>query len=231
MIGKPFRVLALYLGAGLLFTSSFANAATVAVNYVAHLTPIDPAVVNVGPGTLSGTLGTFDVNAVGDQFELPFDGSLLATVSGFNAGFPNGDFAFDTAFSGGGEPRPPIIEFLSIGPTVNDYSVGFVQTGNNTGLISNIGSCTVSGIDGQCRIAMFNFNGSGTSGFAGADFLLSPFDSAQGELSFTFELHGEPAVVPLPATLPMLITGLAGLFGIRAANHRRRHSKMRQNFN
>ena len=53
----------------------------------------------LGSGTLSGSLGTFDVQAAGDEFELPADGTLEITVEGFS-GVPNGTYPLDDDFFG-----------------------------------------------------------------------------------------------------------------------------------
>ena len=83
-----------------------------------------------GPGLLSGSLGVFDVNAAGDQFTLPADGSLTVLASGFSDGFPNGIYPLTRVPSQGA----PILEFLSIGSTAADFAVNFVD--NNAGILS-----------------------------------------------------------------------------------------------
>lgn len=75
--------------------------------------------VTIGTGTISGSLGVFDVQNVGDTFSLPQDGSLTATTSGFTSGFPNQIFPLD-------DPRTDLaFQFTSISP----FSGILVETG------------------------------------------------------------------------------------------------------
>lgn len=193
--------------AGALFLSATAHAALITVNYTADLVPNDPAIPNVGSGSISGSLGTFDVNAVGDMFELPTDGSLFVSISGFNAGFPNGGLPFVGAFGNG--MRPPTVEFLSIGATPNDFSIRFID--NNGGLFTSFPNpCALSGISGNCTIILFDDSNTGQD-LALASFAQGQSDNALGPLIFNYELVDAPAEVPLPAALPLMAAGLGGL--------------------
>ncbi len=182
---------------------SAAGAVSVTVNYTADLTPVSDEDPNPGFGTISGSLGTFDVNAVGDTFILASDGSLSANVSGFNPGFPNGALSFVREFNVGA----PTIEFLSIGPTAADFSINFID--NNAGILSAFpNECMVSGVSTSCFIGLFDEAGTGMDRALAALALNgSNNDSSIGDLVFSFEV----SEVPLPGAVWVMIAGLAGL--------------------
>lgn len=157
-----------------------------------------------GPGELSGTLGVFDVNAAGDMFLLPSDGSLTVEASGFTDGFPNGTYFFTREFNQGA----PELQFLTIGTSPGDFSVNIVD--ENTGLLSPFpNACTVDGTNGDCFVSIFDESGSGTDmayvslGLSGD---LSDKNLAPIVYSFT--------VVPVPAAAWLFGSGLIGLIAI-----------------
>jgi hypothetical protein len=157
-----------------------------------------------GPGQLSGSLGVFNVTAVGDTFLLPSDGSLTAVASGFADGFPNGIYPFTRTHSQGA----PELQFLSIGTSPSDFSVNFID--NNTGLLSPFpNACVVDGLAGNCFVGLFDENTSGIDkAFAslGIDGSLADTNLAAIEYSFT--------VVPIPPAVWLFGSGLLGLVGI-----------------
>lgn len=160
-----------------------------------------------GPGLLSGSLGVFDVNAAGDQFALPADGSLTVLASGFSDGFPNGIYPLTRVSSQGA----PILEFLSIGSTAADFAVNFVD--NNAGILSPFTlSCNVDGTDGTCFVALFDESGSGNDiATASLGISGSLADENIGRIEYSF------SVVPVPAAVWLFGTALVGLAGLARA--------------
>jgi hypothetical protein len=143
------------LVAGLYTAQSLHAATEVQVDWSASIPELPGR--DAGPGHLSGSLGVFDVNAAGDTFPLPADGTLTVDVSGFSDGFPNGNLAFTRNFSNG----PPALQFLTIGSTAADISVNFVDL--NTGLITDFPfPCTVNGVSGNCFVSLFDNTNTGT---------------------------------------------------------------------
>ena len=192
------------LSAGLLLLAMFATSAeavVVRVDWTAEIPGTEfPA---PGPGLLSGSLGVFDVTAVGDTFTLPSDGSLTVTASGFTDGFPNGVYALTRVASQGA----PVLEFLSIGSTAADFAVNFQDT--NAGVLSPFPSpCTVDGTTGDCFLGLFDESGSGNDiAFASLGLTGSLEDTNLGLISYQF------SVVPLPAAAWFFGTALIGLIG------------------
>ena len=143
---------------------------------------------NPGPGHIEGSLGVFDVSAVGQTFTLLADGSLTAVASGYPpAEFRNGDYAFTRNFSSG----PLILEFLSIGNSPADFSVRF--TDSNRGLLSPVESCTVGGVNGNCFIVLFDDTNDGTDR-AAARFSTGGTTPPTSEVTFTFSMCGNAVV-------------------------------------
>jgi hypothetical protein len=187
---------------GLLATlplTTSAEAALVRVDWSASIPELPSP--DAGPGQLSGSLGVFDVNAVGDTFVLPPDGSLTALASGFTDGFPNGPYPF-TRDGGTGSPE---LEFLSIGTTADDFSVNLVD--NNRALNSPFpNACTVDGIVGDCFVTLLDQNTSGidvaAARFRGdPPYVTGPVSPV--EYSFT--------IVPVPTAIWLFGSGLLGV--------------------
>ncbi len=156
-----------------------------------------------GPGQLSGTLGAFDVTAVGDTFLLASDGSLSVDISGFTDGFPNGTQPFTREHSTGA----PTLEFLSIGTSPGDFSVNFVH--NNGGILTPLVPCTVDGITDSCFVTLFDESNTGTDMAAvslAIDGSLNDTNLAPITYSFT--------VVPVPAAVWLFGSGLLGIVGV-----------------
>ncbi len=157
-----------------------------------------------GPGQLSGSLGVFNVTAVGDTFVLPSDGSLTVVASGFTDGFPNGIYPFTRTFSQGA----PTLQFLSVGVSPSDFSVNFID--NNAGLLTPFpNTCIVDGLEGDCFLGLYDDTNDGidkASASLGLDGSLADTNLAAVEYSFT--------VVPVPAAVWLFGSGLLGLVGI-----------------
>ena len=184
----------------MLLLATSAEAVVVQVNWSASIPgTTTPA---PGPGQLSGSLGVFNVNAAGDTFLLPSDGSLTVLASGFADGFPNGTYSLTRATS----PAALTLEFLTIGTTAADFSVGFVN--NNGGLLSPFpSSCTVDATNGYCFVALFDESGGRDIALASLGISGSLDDENIAPISYEF------SVVPLPAAAWLFGTALIGLIG------------------
>lgn len=186
-------------------------ATIVTVNWSASVTPNLPGSPSPGPGFLSGSLGTFDVTAVGDTFTIPPDSSISIDASGFVGGFPNDTYLLDR-----GTANPFQLEFLGIGPTAADFSVNIVDT--NAGLLSAFPNpCVVDGVAGQCFVGLVDTAGTGVDialAALGLDGTIN--DESHGLIEYSFIV--DSADVPEPVTLALLATGLLAL------RYRRRHS-------
>jgi hypothetical protein len=105
-------------------------------------------------GALSGSLGQFEVTAIGQEFALPADGSLGVTASGFTSGFPNGTWPFleyDTILVGAGTGL--ILRFDAIDPP----AVSLIPVGANLAYLSTFSQttpCFIGGDVGFCAIVL-----------------------------------------------------------------------------
>lgn len=166
-----------------------AQAVPVRVDWSASVSSDLGAGAEVGPGTVSGTFGVFDVTAVGQMFALPSNGSLSVESAGFTSGFPNGTFPFTS------ENAPLLFEFTSVAPFAGELAGAFGALIRTAGV-----PCVVAGLPvGTCVISIEN---SSTGDFALAGVV--EFDSdSRGPLAFTF------TVVPEPGMAALIGTGLA----------------------
>ena len=200
----------------LMLWGTAANAVPVQVDFTADLAPILSPIVgsNPGSGVVSGTLGIFSPGGPGSLFVVPTDGSLIASVSGFVAGFPNGDIPLTTLFGG----SPFNFLFSATGPTSEDFAGSFVGGGflQSDGL-----PCTIGGNNTACFVSFSAEN-------IGDDLAIVSFfgageapPSSLGPLEFSFTVVNEPPVaVPLPAIAPLT----ASLFGALMLLARRRRT-------
>lgn len=197
-------VVATILGTFALVAPLQAFATIVTVNWSASATPNLPGNPSPGSGILSGTLGTFDVTAVGEVFSLTSDGSLSIDASGFGGGFPNGSYALTR-----GSSNPFQLEFLSIGPTVADFSVNIVD--NNAGLFSDFPNpCIVNNAPGQCFVGLFDDSNNGSDNALAALGLDGTIDDeSHGAMQYSFVVG--PTDIPEPISLSLLAIGVLGL--------------------
>jgi hypothetical protein len=192
----------------LVILSGSAQAFSVQVDWTAAVSPDNGGTPSLGSGLLSGTLGTFDVNSAGDVFDLPTDGSLSITASGFSGGFPNQSYPLTR-----GTTFPLQLEFLTVGPFAADFSAKFVDV--FAGILSPFDGapCLVGGTPGGCDVGLFD---EGPNDFASARWNTLgelPLESS-GAVNFTFTL------VPEPSTASLLALGLVG---ITAVGRKRAH--------
>jgi hypothetical protein len=188
--------------------ASSAQALSVQVDWTASVTPNAGGTPSLGSGLLIGSLGIFDVNAAGDVFELPADGSLTVIASGFSGGFPNQSYALTRSGT-----FPLLLEFLTVGLIAEDFSATFR---NFAILLSDqITPCLVSGISGVCQVTLSDdFGGDvigGDVATAGWNALGELPIESSGTVNFTF------TIVPEPSTATLLALGLVGI----AAGRRR----------
>jgi len=191
--------------------SGAAHAIPVQVDWSATVTPVSPGDPNPGNGTISGSFGIFDVNAVGDTFVLPGDGSLSATVADFTSGFPNGAYSFTRETA-----NQLMLEFSSVGPTSADFSAQFFD--NNAGILSTTANpCTIGMVNDNCFISIFDDG-------AGNDIVVASIalngtnnDSSIGEIVFSFTVLPTNDV-PIPGAIWLFGIGAAGLAAAKRKN-------------
>jgi hypothetical protein len=177
------RYVSLLFAVGLLCVTQISAAAAVSVSWTADVTPVNTRAVNPGSGTLSGSLGTFDVSTPGQTFDIPRDSALTVVASGFASGFPNGPYPLTR-----GTTRVLQLEFLTIGTSPADFSVNFID--NNAGALSPYSNpCTVGGTETSCFVSLFDESGTGHDIAVvslGIDGSLD--DSSIGRITYHFEV-------------------------------------------
>ncbi len=198
-----------------LASAGAAQAVPVRVDYSATVTPGVPG-PSPGTGTVSGTLGVFDVTMANEVFDLPGDGSLSVETAGFASGFPNGSFPL-TVLSGG---VPIGFSFDSIGPTASDFSGSLAGVDGLTFLQTAPVPCSLEGIDTSCfvRLLVGGVDDEAQAFFLGLGGELPPFSA--GPLEFSFTLLDEPTDFSLPNSFLLLAGGLVAVGALRRKTQR-----------
>ncbi len=199
MFYKNIMVLLLWL-----IAFSHASAVMIQVDWNATVSPHSTTTPSPGTGSLSGSLGTFDVSEAGEVFSIPSDGSLSIIASGFSGGFPNGKYFLTRTTS-----RPFQLEFTSVGTKTSDYAVNIID--NNAGILSPFPNpCLVSGVESQCFVSLFDTAGTGED-IATASLGLngSLDDESLGSIhySFTYGSLKKPDVVATGPIAHYLFSG------------------------
>lgn len=191
-----------------LASAGAAQAVPVRVDYSATVTPAVPG-PSPGTGTVSGTLGVFDVTMANQVFDLPSDGSLSVATSGFASGFSNGSFPLTIA-SGN-----PGFSFSAIGPTASDFSGELAGIAGFSFLQTAGTPCFVEGIDTSCfvRLLVGDVNDEVQVFFFGLGGELPPFSA--GPLEFSFTLLDEPTDLSLPNSFLLMASGLVAFGALR----------------
>lgn len=150
MFCRSIMVLLLWLTA-----FSHASAAVIQVDWSATVSPHSTTTPSPGTGSLSGSLGTFNVTKAGEVFDIPGDGSLSVIASGFSGGFPNGNYALTRTTA-----QPFQLEFTSVGTKASDFAVNIMD--NNAGILSPFPNpCLVGGVESQCFVGLFDDSNTG----------------------------------------------------------------------
>ena len=185
-------------------TFNHASAAIIKVDWNATVSPQSTTTPSPGAGFLSGSLGAFDVSAVGEIFSIPSDSSLSISASGFSGGFPNGSYALTRITS-----QPFQLEFASVGTNALDFAVNIID--NNAGILSPFRNpCLVGGVSSNCFVALFDTAGTGEdTALASLGLNGSLDDTSLGIINYSF------TVVPVPAAVWLFGSGLFGLFRMR----------------
>jgi hypothetical protein len=176
---------------------SHASAVMIQVDWSATVSPHSTTTTSPGTGTLGGSLGTFNVSAVGEVFSIPSDGSIRVIASGFTGGFPNGNYPLTRMSS------PPFqIEFTSVGSQLSDYAVNIID--NNAGILSPFSNgCMVNGVYSHCFVSLFDTAGTGediATASLGLDGSLD--DDSLGTITYSFS-YGSPNKPDVVATGPV----------------------------
>lgn len=202
--------------AAVFVSMSAASAALVEVGFRALLEPSSSG-PNPGSGAVTGIIGVFDVTAVGDVFDLLADGSPeVSTFYGFTPGFIDGDFNFTQQAS----VLPLEFQFSMVDLETESFS-GFFPVGGEHWLTTEEVPCSPFDIDTVCWFRIGSGIGAPASVLA---FFAAPGGATPysfGQIEFTYRLVDQtPSEVPVPAALPLMIAGLAGV-GFAARKRRK----------